>query len=309
LPDVTPADAAVDAVPDVFVDVDGPPTRLLLNAVSNVPEARFCLVRWAGGVADDSSVPQPAAPLPFGEHLDPVLPAGFDAEGDSLRPYLVTGEVGAATCAALIAAPPAGVLVQGLAVVPPPTFARPRSLALVLAGCAQQPAAADVYGTCGNGVDTKVGNLTMILAEMARTPPPAGQVGLQVLAASTASSSVALRLTPTDTNNPVSLIAGLAVGGIGPRPPLSDTLDTLFGIKPGTASLDLKDGQTGADLFSVSVGESLVASGLDVSSLAPGKNFVLVVAGPRSNPPPIEAGVPPNPRIVWLETPALPLSP
>jgi hypothetical protein len=254
-------------------------------------------------------VPQPADPLPFGGHIDPTLPAGFNVDGDSLRPYLVTGDPGTATCAALIAKPPEGVFVQGLVVLPPRTLSRPRSLALVAAGCARQPPATDVYGACGAGVDPKAGNLTLILSDLARTPPPSGQVGLQVLAATTADSFVTVRLTPTDTNQTVTLVSGLPVGAIGPRPPYTDTIDTLFGVTPGTASFSVKDGQSGSDLFSLGVGESLSASGLGTDALVPGKNFVLVVAGPRSNPPPFDGGMLPTPRILWLETPALPMTP
>jgi hypothetical protein len=293
-----------DATPDVFIDPDGPPELRLLNGVTDRGSVRFCLVPWAAGAAG-AAAPFPASGVPYGGQADPVFPDGFDPAVDALRPLVIGGDIDpAADCGALLAAPPEGVAVAALPVLPAGTFSAPRSLLLVAAGCLGGSLAPDPSFTCGSGVSGAAGNPTMFIAELSRAVPPADRISLQILHGSAAMGKLKLTMKPSGDLTPVVLSGELSPGQVAPRPPATYELETLVGLTPGTSQLSLVDGQFGQGL-ELSVGSSLEESGIDQNGLPTGKGFVLVVLGPRPGSV-VDAAVPAPTRVLWLPSPVLP---
>jgi hypothetical protein len=275
-----------------------------------VPSLKVCLVPWSGAApAGLDSKPLPEGKeLLYSEVLYPSFPPGFAPENDSFRPFLLSGSLGAVGdkgCLELLEKPPEGVKVTGLPVLPGGATTAPRSRLAIVAGCVGGGAVPDVVSACGTGVDPVAGNATLVLVELSRIAPPAGQFGLQVVNASTAMPLVSMQLFPSLGGGASLLVAsGVSLGKIAPRPPFWGTVADLFGENLPGARFQVNDAQNGGVLQPFEVGPTLAESGVGVDKIGPGRGAVLVLLGPRPGSPVDAAPVTP-PRLRWLEAPTL----
>jgi hypothetical protein len=280
-----------------------------LNGLSDVPSARLCLVPWSGGAPSGIDVtPQPqASELLYGDLLTPQLPPGVDPAAQALRPHLLTGDLsalGAQGCLALLQTPPQGVRITALPVLPPGTMTAPRSRLAVAVGCVGGGQAPDISSACGVGVDPSLGNANLILVELSRIAPPAGQLGFQVVHASTAMPALAVRSMPSGSELSKTLVPQVTLGQITPRPPLAGSLDAFFGVSVAAAQIQLSDATNGAAVGAFEVGASLVESGIAPEQVTAGGGLVMLVLGPRPGSPLDAAPITPT-RLRWLTAPAL----
>lgn len=296
--------AGVAGGPPIVIEPDGPPEFRFLNGVTSAPAIKLC---WLAPGSEADAPPQPeGSTLLYGSSMIPAAPPGVDPAAEALQPHIITGDlgkVGASGCKALLEAPPQGVFVSSLPVLPAATTTAPRSRLAVAVGCAPQGGVVDVNNTCGTGVDLKAGNLNLVLVDLSRIAPDAGQFGLQVVHASTALPSMRVILAPSGAELTATLVPQLSLGQIAPRPPSQGKIDSLFGANVIGAQVRLQD-TNGTQLLTFDLGPSLAESGLTADAIAPDAGLVAVILGPKPGSPTDAAPVAPS-RLVWFKAPRL----
>ncbi len=291
--DAPPDVAPVDAAPDVVVEPPGSPVLRFVHGVADAPTVRLCFVEW-GATGPAESGP-PSAELSFGSSLTlhPAEPS------KDYRAAVVGGDLAAAgkvDCASVFAAPPPGVRVMPLPVIPAGTLSAPRSLLLVAAGCLGGATVADPAAVCTQLASPTQLSPAFALVELSRVEPPSGQASVQLVHAS-------LNLPPVDASLVSSegelrpLIPSTGTGAVAPKPPAP--IDPAWlGALPKAARLDVSDAANGQVLAPRALGDELAASGLSMADVAPGVRLVAIVLGSR--PSIADAGPPVPLGRVWL---------
>lgn len=299
---------AQDAGPDAaapFEEPDGPPSLVLLNGIVDRSSIRLCLLPWEGSAPITTTPVSPTSAIDYGGHVAGVLPDGYDPETTALRPLIITSQHYAPTldCATLWSAPPVGMRVSALPVLPAGTFSAPRALLLVAAGCVGGGESSVL--ACGQDVTATKGNPTLVLAQLSRVAPPKDRMGLQVVQASVAMGKLNVQAVAYGMNSARVITNNVNLGQIAPRPPTFIEIEATFGTPAKWGQLLVTNAQTGAYYGHFRLDAALAAGGLHAPALAPGKGLVAVVIGPL--PEAADAGIAPtDPRVVLLEAPALP---
>lgn len=292
--------------PIVVKEPDGPPEFRLMNGVTDFPSVRVCWLPWDGGAPSGVDA-TPSPEVLYGDTSPPLFPESFDPSKQSFRLHVLAGDLTALDgkgCLSLVSEPPAGVRVVPLPVLPPGATTAPRSRLAVAVGCLGGGAVPDVTSACGQGADPAQGNANLLLVELSRIPPPAGQFGLQVVHSSTALPVLNVQLTSSGIGVVKSLASSLSLGKIAPRPPFTGVVGDLFGVNIEGARLVVNDATNGVALVDTDVGALLSESGLSSEKIIPDHGGVLVILGPRPGSPVDAAPVTPT-RVRWLEAPSL----
>lgn len=291
--DAAPDVEAIDAAPDVVVEPSGPPVLRFLHGVADTPVVRLCFVEWGSSGASSSG--PPTGELAFGASLtlSPSDPS------KAHRAAVVGGDAAALAkldCAVVFDAPPMGVRVMPLPVIPAGALSAPRSLLLVAAGCLGGAVVTDPAAVC-----TQLASPTQLapgfaLVELSRVPPPSGQLSVQLVHAAQNLPAVdAVIVSSEGDTRP--LVSSTSFGGVTPKPPAP--LDAAWlGALPKGARLDVRDAVSSQVFAPQPLGDELSASGLSTADLVPGARFVAVLLGSR--PSIVDAGPPVPLRRAWL---------
>jgi hypothetical protein len=169
-----------------------------------------------------------------------------------------------------------------LAVIPAGTLAGAESYLLVLQGCIGGPAFVDPIDDilCGTGYSAGAPTLAMVLVALSRQVAD-GKLGLQVVNASRAASSVDLRSTPPESGpgGVVTIATKVLPGAIRPKQPSFAQPVAGYGVPLDAASLEVL--YAGSSVASLIVPWSTARAQGALDPLADGKGYTLVLIGPR----------------------------
>lgn len=257
---------------------DGPTAITVVNGLVDADAARFCLVPFPGGAPAALPWPGPGG-LPFarGESLS-TLPEAVDH-----ALWALTGDLAAtngASCDDLVDAPPEGLTVRSLGVIPGTSLGAPRSLLLVAAGCVggEGHEAENQEAICGVGYDAAFGNATLYAGFMSRLGS-ASVIPLQFVHASPATGLVDLRVRATSDAAATLVEPAFSLGAVAPFPPyealqlasVSPPGQARVGIYPQGAPTTPVREWSWADAFANSeLGEGDVANGLAMTFVVVG---------------------------------------
>jgi hypothetical protein len=167
-----------------------------------------------------------------------------------------------------------------LAMLPAGTLSGGYSTLLVAAGCLGGPGHVDSIShlICGNGYAPDRPTLAPVVVRLSRLTDPT-HVGLQVVHASVPTDAVSLRsIAPPESSTPtITVASGVVYGAIAPRPPQLAYTALQIGAS-GEAKLEARSTNDGSTL-SVPWREVLQSGG--ISGLKDGKNYAVVLVGPR----------------------------
>jgi len=203
------------------------PTKLtVVNGIVDHDATRHCFLPYPDA-SGSAALPWPGVEgLPYsrGATIDPiaaVVPEEGDVElvvlGGALAP------TGGETCVDLVAAPPQGVEVRSLGVLPAATFDEQKSLLLVTTGCLGGPGHTDEAlqeSVCGFGYSEQTPTASLLGGFMSRLSEGGTQLPLQFVHASLGLADAVMRLRPGIEGAVAPyLVTQWSYGAIAPFPP------------------------------------------------------------------------------------------
>lgn len=274
----------------VVVEPDGPPRLTIIHGIVDRPALQLCFVA-SPPEAGESAEPWPPTPLEFARAQPIVeLPGAPLPASEALELLVLTGDLAAASgasCAEIREDPASfpGLELLSLGAVPASSLTAPRSLALVVTGCFGGEGHDDpgAEQACGPGYSALTPTPSIVLAPLSRVIDGSA-VGLQVLNATAGAAVIDGYLQPSFDGVSFVAIASLVVSGqAAPFPPTT----ALSASELGTASLaKLRIVTAGLGASSeLSLGDAMVAGGVDAADLANGQNVALVAVGAAPGAP------------------------
>jgi len=264
--------------------------------------------------------------LPFAGTMVMGSIPSVDLATNDLHPYLVPKSAGvdpATTCDALLAAQAADASLTGLLslpIIPAGTLSDPRSYLAVTTGCATPPSPiSDEDASDGDaaGDDAASGDASSADASAAKdaavpmVPPAmvcglnatsasagivlvrlsrilvAPKLGFQVVHASAATPDAVVVFTQPLTGNTLFSITKLGFGQIAPAHDAKAILHSDLRANAGSATVRVAPaGNVGFAAVEGKLGDILMESGLDVSSLDASETFTFVLLGARAGTSP-----------------------
>lgn len=265
-----------------IVEPPGPTTLTVVNGVVDRDTVRFCFEAYPA--ANPGTLPWPGVEgLPYArgtavDTFDTTIP-----QDDDVEVIVVSGDLGATggeSCETLVSAPPVGVDVFSVGILPASVFDEEKSLLLVAAGCHGGPGHTHEMeeSVCGLGYSETRPNPTIVAGFMSRLGD-FDKVAMQFAQASAGLQPSAVKVRPGD----VAAVSQMATpswsfGAIAPFPPfdaysramLLDIAQAQIQLLPangpdpfetasfteafGNSNLSLDDVQDGVGLTFVGVG-------------------------------------------------------
>jgi hypothetical protein len=266
-----------------IVEPDGPQRLTLVNGIVDSDAIRLCFTPYPDGPTPGAEPWPGIEGLPFARavvvaSIATVIPAATDVEV-----LLVAGELshtGGKTCAELWTAPPAGVLVRSLGVVPASFFTVERSLLLVPNGCVGGQGHTDPSETqvCGAAYAPDKPTAAMAAGFMSRLTT-AGKLSLQLVHAVASMPTVNARLVPSSEGATHYLVTdNWSLGAIAPYPPFQGLAVSNLGL-PEAAALEIEQSSQPQVLATLLLGEAFANGTVGASDLDDGTGLVLVAVG------------------------------
>ncbi len=275
--------------PPLPIQPDGPSVFTFVNGIPDAPAIRVCFaLRTQSGFELQPVAPWPsdAAGIAYAHaSADSSVPGGVDLASEDVRVVVISGDlasIGNRTCAEL-AAPPAGVVLSPLEVIPAGTLSHGRHVVMAAAGCVGGESHTDPAQetVCGVGYAPTHPTVTLLLGTVDRVPP-SDRVGLQVFAASLATPLSQVDHVLADPVVRTTLATDLAPGAVAPQPPNADIEPDWFGGPGSPNRFEIFDsGQPGAS-STVLVGDAMARGGVAGQDVVSGSNFTVVLVGPRA---------------------------
>lgn len=291
------ADAADDVADDAVFDdgpladgsfgPDGPSVFTFFHGIPDARALRVCFeAETSNGFVplDMAPLPDVVTGLPFGEALSASTLPGVDLETQSVRPVIYVGELGLIESAACdqMDPLPQGVERATLQALPAGTLSRGRSVLMVAAGCIGGPGHDDGLESAACGADfvPPNGNATLLVASMDRTPIP-GALGLQVFAASLGAGKLTVDHRTEFPSMTATIAKDITVGAIAPRPPMDDLSVADLGTSAEENTLRVFADSASEPAAFVPLIDALARGGLSLDTVEDGKNYTLVLIGPK----------------------------
>lgn len=217
--------------------------------------------------------------------ISAVIPEGTDVEAFVVAGDL--GQVGGANCDQLVDAPPSGVLVRSVGVLPQSALEAERSLLFVASGCVGGAGHEDENQDliCGLGYEPSFGNASLVAGFMSRINRFDG-VSMQFVHASQATNAYDLRLRISADATAGLIVPSWSVGAIAPFPPYASLARSAF-VAPGEARVGVfASGNASTAIFEQSWADIFANSALEPNAVDDGDNIVFIAVGPAA---PIQA--------------------
>ncbi|MFW5740168.1 MAG: hypothetical protein ACOC1F_07365 [Myxococcota bacterium] len=286
---------SADAPPDVVADApppdssfvaDGPSVFTFVNGIPNARAVRICFeVETSSGFESLPMVPVPDAltGLAYGRAYTATSIPGADLDAQSVRPVVFTGElqyIDGKSCDELEVLPE-GVGSARLQAVPTGTLARGRSVLMVAAGCVagSDDEASVLEAVCGLGYMPSEGNASLLMASMERTS--VGAMGLQVFSAAKAAGKLTVEHVTAFPSMATTLVHNIAVGQMAPRPPTDALPVGNLGTSAEENSVRVFADNAAEPVAEELLTEALERGGLTLDALQDGKNYTVVMVGPK----------------------------
>lgn len=265
-----------------IVEPPGPTKLTFINGIADADAARFCFLEYPDPAAGVLPWPDVSG-LAFAQSVvidldDDLVPVGGDVEVLAIGGQLSAS--GGMTCDELRSAPPPGVIVRSIAVVPGSVFGEEKSLLLVPNGCLGGPFKTDEEEAriCGFGYDMQSGNAAMAAGFMSRIGA-SDKIAMQFVQASAGMEPVSLSVKPGMSGATAQLVVdSWSAGGIQPFPPFMG-----YGLaqlnEVGQSSIELTGNMGSTIAYQATFAEALAESDLAVGDLVNGENIVFVGVG------------------------------
>jgi len=267
-----------------IVEPPGPTKLTIVNGTVDYPAVRLCFVPYPAG-ASGSELPWPgsAEGLPFArgsvvDNIEQVVVKSTD-----LQLVVVAGtlsQTGGKSCASLIAAPPSGVEVRSVGVLPESVFTEDKSLLLVVYGCVggANHTHESQASVCGASYANDAPTVGLAAGFMSRLTTE-GKAALQLVHAVAAMEQVAIRFVPGLDGATHFLIENeWALGAISPFPPYSKLSATDWGM-PAKAQFEIYLPNQSTPQVVTELSEVFANSILDAEDVIDGRNLVFVAVG------------------------------
>lgn len=272
---------------------ENPLLPFVLTVVHGMPDApaiRLCFVPVLSGEEKPlAEPPLPSKPqgLAYGARMVVEALSGIELPTTSLRPYVLSGDLGKAAdahCAELFDSEREGLVLSPLPLLPAGTFAEGRSALLVTTGCV---GGADhvVPGqdlVCGDDYGPDAPTAGMVLVGMS-AKSSGDKVGLQAVHAFATSSAVTVEVSPGDGFSPWLVTPHLSKGAIAPQPTPAFHAESSLAALPNEARILFKDAQSSAELGAIPLATALENGGLNQADFKEGRSFTLIGIGPQPN--------------------------
>ena len=265
-----------------IVEPPGPTTLTVVNGVVDRDAVRFCFEAYPDPAA--GSLPWPGVEgLPFArgtavESFETVVP-----EDDDVELLVISGDLaatGGQSCDALVTAPPAGVDVFSVGVLPASVFDEEKSLLLVAAGCHGGPGHTHELeeSVCGFGYSETRPNPTLLAGFMSRLGD-FDKVAMQFAHASAGLQPAAVKVRPGDVASVSQMATPMwSFGAIAPFPPF-DTYSRAMLLDIAQARIELLP-SNGPDPFeTASFSEAFGNSNLSLDDVQDGSAITFVSVG------------------------------
>jgi hypothetical protein len=276
---VNAASTAVSTTTGGPMEPSGKTKLTFVNGIVDQDTMRFCMSKYPAGAG--SELPWPAAGIAWARSQifdATVVPAGSDVEVRAVAG--TAAAIAGKTCADLVAAPPAGVIVQSLGVVPQTAFSEPKSILFVAYGCTGGPTHTSGLQTlaCGQTYKPDVGTAALMVGFMSRLGG-AGAVRLQfadAMGAIYSQAQLSGGIVPGMDGAQSSTIASpWALGAIMPFPPSESFSQAALG--------DLNKAKVEVRLYgsptTVPMLDALKNGGLTAADVKNGEGLVFVAVG------------------------------
>lgn len=271
------------------IQPDGPSVFSFVNGVADSAAIRVCFAVRNGTTFEllhEAPWPADAGGLAYGRALSAAsVPGGADLATTDIRPIVLAGDLvamGSTKCDAADPPPP-GVVLAPLEVIPAGTLSHGRHVIIVAAGCVGGPSHSDIAQNtvCGSEYAVNHATATLFVASVDRTPTP-GYVGLQVLAASVATPEAQVNHVTADPVVRTTIATNVAPGEVAPQPPNTELQAGALGGLASSNMFELIETNAASASATVLVGDAMARGGVAAQDIADGKNFTVLLLGPRA---------------------------
>lgn len=258
------------------------PTRLtIVDGIVDADAIRVCFVSDGG---------PPTSPWPGPEGLPYARGGVTEPPNGAVEMLVVAGDLaatGGLACDELEVAPPPGVVVRSLGLLPDGFFSAERSLLLVPNGCVGGATHTDPLeaSVCGAGYDPAFGNASVVAGFMSRIAQ-LDKVPLQFVQASAAMPSYELRVKSNALAPAQLVLASWSLGAIAPFPPFMAFSEQVL-TAPNEARIGVYQGAPNNPIFEAPWSVAFSNSSVSTSEVDNGRGLVFVAVGPA---PTLSAG-------------------
>jgi hypothetical protein len=266
-----------------IVEPPGPTKLTVVNGIVDHDALRLCFVPYPDGPGGE--LPWPGVEgLPYarGAAIDVEAVTAEDADVEVVIAAGTLSATGGKSCEELMSAPPAGVEVVSLGVLPAGVFAEEKSILLVPNGCAGGPGHGheELEETiCGIGYAEGLPNASMAAGFMSRIGA-ADKLPLQFVQASQGAQTLRLQLRPGISGASAQLLlSDWSAGAIAPFPPFQGYATVNLGAI-GSVALEVLEVNGVNPLATVSWSAAFANSTMTTRDVGDGDNLTFVAVGP-----------------------------